>query len=83
MTGNGVTHVVINHQVSYTNGNIHTNTIEGFWALIKRAWYGSHHHYNRENTHLYIAETSYVYNNRKNDNLFMNTIKRMIGGYYV
>jgi hypothetical protein len=40
-------HAVINHSVSYSDGATHTNTIEGLWALIERAWYGSHHHYSR------------------------------------
>lgn len=75
---NIIGHSVINHQKEYVNGSIHTNSIEGFWSLIKRAWYGSHHHYNRNNTHLYVAETSYVYNNRDNKNLFMDTLSRMV-----
>ena len=40
-------HEVINHSVQYVDGRTHTNTIEGFWSLLKRAWYGSHHHYTR------------------------------------
>ncbi len=27
---------VINHAVEYVNGNVHTNTIENFWSLLKR-----------------------------------------------
>jgi hypothetical protein len=34
-------HSVVNHMVEYANGPTHTNTIEGFWSLVKRAWYGS------------------------------------------
>ena len=40
---------VIKHKERYADGHTHTNTIEGFWSLIKRAWYGSHHHYSRNN----------------------------------
>ena len=36
---------VINHRKQYADGDTHTNTMEGFWALLKRAWFGSHHHY--------------------------------------
>lgn len=74
-----VNHSVINHQKEYSRGSIHTNTIEGFWSLIKRTWYGTHHHYSRKNTYLYVAETSYKYNNRKNKNTFIDMIKRMLG----
>ncbi len=77
--GTIVDHSFINHKLNFSNGMVHTNTIEGFWSLIKRAWYGSHHHYNRESVHLYVAETSYKYNNRKNKNIFIDTIKRMLG----
>lgn len=76
---NIINHSVINHQLCYADGMVHTNTIEGFWSLIKRAWYGSHHHYSKTNTHLYVAETSYKYNNRKNGNVFIDMIKRMLG----
>ena len=63
-------HSVINHSVSYADGSTHTNTIEGFWSLLKRAWYGSHHHYNKHYMPLYVAEACYKYNNRKNENVF-------------
>ena len=57
-------HAVINHSVAYADGDTHTNTIEGFWALIKRAWYGSHHHYSGHWMPLFIAESSWKYNYR-------------------
>ncbi|NIZ19268.1 IS1595 family transposase [Entomospira culicis] len=78
MGNNGVSHFVINHSERFVAGDVHTNSIEGFWSLIKRAWYGSHHHYSKKNTHLYVGETSYVYNNRKNKNLFIDTIEKML-----
>ena len=65
-----VRHAVINHSVSYADGLTHTNTIEGFWSLIKRAWYGSHHHYSEHYMPLYVGEACWKYNNRKNDNAF-------------
>ena len=65
-----MSHEVINHQERFASGDIHTNTIEGFWALIKRAWYGSHHHYSKEYMPLFIAETSWKYNERKNPHMF-------------
>ena len=63
-------HAVINHSVAYADGDTHTNTIEGFWALLKRAWYGSHHHYQKRYMPLYIAEACWKYNKRRNDNAF-------------
>ena len=63
-------HEVINHQEQYVEGDKHTNTIEGFWSLLKRAWYGSHHHYQTAYTPLYVAERCYVYNYRKLETIF-------------
>ncbi len=63
-------HAVINHSVAYADGDTHTNSIEGFWALLKRAWYGSHHHYSRRMAPLFIAESSWKYNHRSDDNPF-------------
>jgi transposase-like protein len=41
----GFDHRVINHNAKqYVNGNIHTNTIEGFWSLVKRGISGTYHH---------------------------------------
>lgn len=51
--------MIINYKEQFADGNTYTNTIEGFWSLFKRAWYGSHHHYKRGYTPLYGAETSY------------------------
>ncbi|MYF98296.1 IS1595 family transposase [Candidatus Poribacteria bacterium] len=57
-------HETLNRSEKWEKGGTHTNTIEGFWTFIKRAWYGSHHHYSTGYTPLYLAETCYKYNNR-------------------
>ena len=63
-------HLAINHRIQYVDGIVHTNTIEGVWALLKRAWYGSHHHYSKGWMPLYIAEACWKYNRRKSTNAF-------------
>ena len=68
--GKEMKHQIINHQEQYAEGEKHTNTIEGFWSLLKRAWYGSHHHYKVAYTPLYVAEACYKYNYRNHDNVF-------------
>lgn len=72
-------HVMVNHKIQFAAGDLNTNTIEGFWALIKRAWYGQHHHYSDRWAGHYISETSYKYNNRKNQNTFNDLIRHMVG----
>ena len=54
--GDAMKHATINHEIAYADGLVHTNSIEGFWALVKRAWYGQHHHYSRKYMPLYISE---------------------------
>ena len=68
--GKEMKHQIINHQEQYAEGDTHTNTIEGFWSLLKRAWYGSHHHYKVAYTPLYVAEACYKYNYRDMDSVF-------------
>ena len=68
--GREMKHHIVNHQEQFVDGEVHTNTIEGFWSLLKRAWYGSHHHYSTGYTPLYVAERCYVYNYRNLECIF-------------
>ncbi len=68
--GKEMKHHIIDHQEQFVDGDVHTNTIEGFWSLLKRAWYGSHHHYWTEYTPLYVAEACYKYNYRSIESIF-------------
>lgn len=72
-------HAVITHAKSYADGHIHTNSIESFWSLIKRAWYGSHHHYSRKYMPLYIAEACFKYNRRSAKSPFDGSLRLFVG----
>jgi transposase-like protein len=72
-------HSVVNHSQEYATGSVHTNTIEGFWSLVKRAWYGSHHHYSRKYMPLYIAEACYKYNRRGSTTAFGDSLRMFVG----
>lgn len=68
LVGKEMKHAIVNHaEGQYVDGDKHTNTIEGFWSLLKRAWYGSHHQYSTAYTPLYVAEGCYKYNYRNTD----------------
>ena len=67
LVGKEMKHTIINHQEQLLTGDTHTNTIEGFWSLLKRAWYGQHHHYQTAYTPVYVAEGCYKYNYRDMD----------------
>ena len=59
-------YAVIKHrQNQFVDGDNYTNTIKGLRALLKRVWYGSHHHHPKKFTPLYLAEACYKYNHRK------------------
>lgn len=76
--GSMMKHSVINHSHRYVDGKTHTNTIEGFWALVKRALYGQHHHYSKKYMPLYIAEAAYKYNKRSVAEPFPGLISAMV-----
>jgi transposase-like protein len=71
-------HATVNHAVEYANGPIHTNNIENFWSLVKRAWYGSHHFYSQKYMNLYISEACYKFNQRKASNQFERLVGIMV-----
>ena len=74
-------HAVIKHQDWYVVDDIHTNTIEGFWALLKRGMFGQFHSVSRRHLQRYVDEFCYRYNLRgiESDNVFDYTIDRCLG----
>ena len=74
-------HVVINHSRRYADGDIHTNTIEGFWTLLKRGMFGQFHSVSPRHLQRYVDEFCYRYNLRKTDSdvAFHQTINRGLG----
>jgi transposase-like protein len=64
-------HGVVDHRAGqYVMGAIHTNTIEGFWSLLKRSIMGSYHKVSAKYLPLYVAEAQFRYNNRLNPDIF-------------
>jgi transposase-like protein len=59
----------------YVVGALHTNTIEGFWSLIKRGVMGSYHKVSKKYLPLYVAEFQFRYNNRLNEDIFGEAIR--------
>jgi transposase-like protein len=68
-------HGTVDHNAGeHVVGAIHTNTIEGFWSLIKRGIMGSYHKVSRKYLPLYVAEFQFRYNNRENADIFGTAI---------
>src|SRR5262249_5734626 len=51
----------------YARGLAHTNTIEGFFGLLKRGLNGTFHRVSGKHLHRYLSEFEYRYNNRDVD----------------
>lgn len=48
-------------------GNVHTNTIEGFWSLLKNGIRGVYHSVSSKHLQSYINEYAFRYNHRKDE----------------
>jgi hypothetical protein len=74
-------HKVIDHAECYAKGHVHTNGLENFWSLLKRAIKGTY--VNVEPFHLfrYLDEQAFRFNERKDDDKgrFLKTIASFAG----
>jgi transposase-like protein len=58
-------HQAVNHGIGeYVRGNAHTNTIEGYFSILKRGIVGTYHHVSAKHLKRYLAEFDFRYNNR-------------------
>ena len=58
-------HGVVNHSAKeYVRGDVHTNTIEAFWAGIKRSINGTYVHVSQKHLNKYLGEFEYRFNLR-------------------
>lgn len=71
-------HKVVDHSVWYVNGDVHTNTIESFWALLKRGIVGQYHKVSLKHLPKYVDEFSYRWNHRKNPEIFYLTLSKAL-----
>jgi transposase-like protein len=58
-------HERVNHKTEYVRGEIHTNTLEGFWNLFKRCFKGTWTHLSEEHLERYLSEQEFRYNLRE------------------
>lgn len=60
-------HSYVKHnEGEYVNGRVYTNTIEGFWSLLKRGIIGIYHFTSKKHLQRYIDEFVFRYNTRDN-----------------
>lgn len=67
---NGYNHHSVRHSnKEYVRGDIHTNGIESFWALLKRGYYGTFHQFSPKHAIRYVNEFASRNNNRLCDTI--------------
>jgi transposase-like protein len=63
---NVASHETVNHsQGEYARGHVSTNTIEGYFSILKRGVYGVYHHVSEAHLARYLAEFDFRYSNRE------------------
>jgi transposase-like protein len=74
-------HEVVNHAVEYVHGNVHTNTMENFWSLLKRGLHGTYISVEPFHLFRYLDEQAFRYNNRKATDAerFSAVMKQVVG----
>lgn len=73
----GYKHGTVNHgKKEYARGNIHTNTIEGFWSQLKRSLNGTYHSVSPKYLQTYVDEFAFRYSKRAYSSLFLPMILR-------
>ena len=75
-------HEAVNHSVGeYVRGQAHTNGIESFWAMLKRGYQGTFHHFSEKHLDRYVSEFAGRHNGRNADTIEMMSfaVSRMAG----
>lgn len=74
-------HGVVNHRSEeWVRAQVHTNTVEGVWSLLKRSVVGTYHQLSVKHLPAYLDEVAFRFNNRDNPYLFRDTLLRMVEG---
>ena len=72
-------HVILNRSKKIrVIGPYHTNTIEGFWSMLKRAIVGQYHRLTSVHLQTYLDEIAFKYNHRNSTNTFEHLLKRCL-----
>ena len=81
MATRGYIHSVIDHAEAYADGQVHTNGLENFWSLLKRAIKGTYVSVEPFHLFRYLDEQAFRFNNRKGSDAmrFALALKGIIG----
>jgi transposase-like protein len=72
-------HETVNHRLDeYVRGDVHTNSVENVWSLLKRSIIGSYHKVSVKHLDAYLDELEWRFNNRENPWLFRDTLTKLV-----
>jgi len=72
-------HKTIKHKSKiYVDGDIHTNTVESAFSLLKRGIIGTWHKISAKHLQAYLNEMTFRFDRRKNPHLFTDTLRHMV-----
>ena len=79
MNDSDTRHERVNHSAKeYVRGNVHTNTVENVWSLLKRGVVGTYHKLSTKHLDAYLDELEHRFNNRHNQYLFRDTLLKLV-----
>ena len=75
----GAQHETIKHKDRvYVRGDVHTNTVESAFSLLKRGIVGTWHKISAKHLAAYLDEVTFRFNRRKSHTLFLDTLRHMV-----
>jgi transposase-like protein len=72
-------HETVNHsEGEYVKGDVHTNSVENVWSLLKRSIIGSYHQVSTKHLDAYLDELEFRFNNRENPYMFRDAMLKLL-----
>lgn len=72
-------HETVRHKAKeYVRGDVHTNTVESVWSLLKRSIMGAYHKLSVKHLDAYLDELEWRFNNRENPYLLRDTFRQLL-----
>jgi len=72
------THMVNHEKKEYVRGDVHVNTVESFWAHVKRCLKGTYKSVSKKHVQSYLDAFAFHYNNAHNDRLRFELLLQLV-----
>ena len=69
---------VKDHEKEFVKGDIHTNSLENVWSLLKRSIIGSYHQVSAKHLDAYLDELEFRFNNRETPHMFRDAMYKLL-----